>query len=459
MNISGVRRGLIVLASAVSVLYSQDNQQPKTLLTAPLHRAFGNAIRQHRSLQVPFTQLPNNAACLVDYGTTCYTPREISRAYGLEPLEEAGVNGEGQTIVIVVSFGSPTLATDLKTFDAQFGLPDPPSLQILAPLGTVPFDPTVMDQLIWAGETELDVEWAHALAPRANIVVLTSPVDETQGLQGLPEFLQLEQYALDHHLGQIISQSWGTAENSLFDAAGKELMNQFEAFYQQAAAEHVTVLAAAGDTGTQNVDANGTPYTFPTVLFPASSPFVMAVGGTTLNLDANNDYQSETVWNDSSTQAGASGGGVSQYFVEPSYQSTLPPSTRAQLSGGRGIPDVAFNADDNTPVWVYFGFFPDTTQNNFYAAGSGTSAATAQWAGIVADANQLAGGPLGLLNPTIYAIGAGGIQTYFFHDITVGNNAYGGLPGYQATPGYDIASGWGTPKLQALLWELLNARY
>src|SRR3984957_7875165 len=223
-------------------------------------------------------QAPDPSSCVADNGVPCYTPQQLQTAYGVTPLLNAGYNGAGQTMVIIESFGSPTIKAKLKALDQAYNLPDPPSFQVLSPLGTVPFDPTNDDQVGWAFETTLDVEWAHAMAPGANIVVLTSPVDETQGMQGLPEFLQLVKYALDHHLGNIISQSWGTAENTLFNAAGKKLMIEFELLYERAALEHVTVLAGAGDSGTANVDANGNAYPFPTVLFPASAPSVMAVG-------------------------------------------------------------------------------------------------------------------------------------------------------------------------------------
>ena len=161
------------------------------------------------------------------------------------------------------SFGSPTIAQDLQTFDADYGLPDPPSFTVLAPLGTVPFDPTNSDQVGWAFETTLDVEWAHAIAPGADIVLLTIPVSETEGMQGMPEFLLLEQYALDHHLGKIISQSWGATENTLFTPAGQQVFEDFERFYQDAAQQNVTVLASAGDVGSDNPDINGTIYPFP----------------------------------------------------------------------------------------------------------------------------------------------------------------------------------------------------
>src|SRR5580658_9964323 len=221
------------------------------------------------SQAVTWGQAPSPSVCIPYTGVPCYSPRQLQTAYGLTPLLNAGYNGTGQTIVIIESFGGPTIVADLQAFDAAFGLPDPPSIQVLAPLGTVPFDVNNDDQVAWAFETALDVQWAHSMAPGAAIVVLTSPVDETQGIQGLPEFLQLEQYALNAHLGQIISQSWGTAENTLFDAAGTNILNEFEQLYERAAAENVTVLAAAGDTGTENVDVNNNNYSFPTVLFPA----------------------------------------------------------------------------------------------------------------------------------------------------------------------------------------------
>ena len=396
------------------------------------------------------SQPPTSSDCLNQFGVPCYSPQNVRDAYGLTPLLNAGYMGSGETIVIIDSFGSPTIEQDLKTFDAGFGLPDPPSLTVLSPLGTVPFDPTDSTQVGWAGETTLDVEWAHAIAPGASIVLLTSPVDENEGVAGMPEFLKLEEYALDHHLGRIISQSWGTTENTLFNSAGLQVINNFEHFYAQAANEDITVLASSGDTGSANVDVNGNFYSFPTVLFPASSPYVTAVGGASLYLDSRGSYQSETVWNNAT---GASGGGISQYFGEPLYQAFLPFSVQKKLRGYRGIPDVAYNADPNTPILVYMGFFPNAGDNGYYLIG-GTSAAAPQWAGIVADANQLAGHPLGFLNPKLYLIGAAQKQCEFFHDITSGNNSFNSVPGYNATAGWDFASGWGTPNLGELLWEL-----
>jgi len=281
-------------------------------------------------------------------------------------------------------------------------------------------------------------------------VVLTSPVDETEGVQGLPQFLELEQYALDHHLGKIISQSWGATENTLFASAagpqGPQVIKDFSAFYARAALANVTVLASTGDAGTANVETDGvTIYPFPTVNFPASSPLVTAVGGTSLYADTSGNYQSETVWN---SDGGAGGGGISEIFNEPIYQQlSLPKTVQAELKGKRGLPDVSYNADPSTSILIYLSFYGFPA--GYYFIG-GTSEGSPQWAGIVADLNQYAGRPLGFLNPALYAVGGLGLWNQFGRDITVGNNGLDGVPGYSATPGWDPASGWGTPNLVEL---------
>jgi subtilase family serine protease len=401
-----------------------------------------------KGLTLAGTQAPPDSFCRANFGIPCYSPQQIQTAYGLASLLNAGYTGAGETIIIVVSFGSPTILQDLQTFDADYGLPDPPSFTVLTPLGTVPFDPSNSDQVGWAFETTLDIEWAHAMAPGANIVLLTSPVSETEGVQGMPEFLLLEQYALDHHLGKIISQSWGATENTLFTAAGRQVFEDFERFYQDAAQQNVTVLASTGDSGSANAEINGTTYPFPTVIFPASSPLVTAVGGTSLYADTSGKYQSETIWNNG---FGAGGGGVSQRFSEPLYQKLLLNSAQKSLRNHRGIPDVAYNADPNTAILVYAGFLPGAAA--YYFIG-GTSEGSPQWAGIIADANQLAGHPLGFLNLKLYLLAALVGQSQFFHDITIGSNSFNGVPGYGATIGWDLASGWGTPNLGKLVGEL-----
>lgn len=384
------------------------------------------------------SQAPTDAQCRAEIGVPCYSPQEIRRAYGVDQLLNKGYDGKGETIVIFDSFGSPTIASDLQSFDAGYGLPNPPSFKILSPLGTVPYDPTAIpDQIGWAAETSLDVEWAHAMAPDASIVLMTSPVDETEGVMGMPQFNQLENYALAHHLGQIWSQSWATTENTLFTPAGEQVFNDFESTYARADAQGVTVFASSGDAGTANPEVNGTTiYPFPTVNFPASSPLVTAVGGTSLTASTNGDYESPAAWP-------FSGGGISQKFSEPSYQRFfLPSSDRTELGGMRGIPDVSWNADPNTPILIYLSFL-GSSEAGFYTVG-GTSEGSPDWAGLAADLDQLAGHRLGLLNPYLYALGAEGIG---FHDITTGSNSQDGVPGYSATPGWDLVTGWGTPDL------------
>jgi subtilase family serine protease len=355
-------------------------------------------------------------------------------------LLQRGYDGKGETIVIVDSFGSPTIRSDLAHFDAGYGLPAPPSFKIIAPLGTKPH------QLSWAGEVTLDVEWSHAMAPDASIVLLTSPVSETEGVQGMPQFNALENYALDHHLGQVISQSWAATENSLFTPGGRKVYDSFEATYARAAAMHVTVLASTGDSGTANPGVNGKNYPFPTVNFPASSPLVTAVGGTSLHATTSGGYQSENVWN---SDGGATGGGISQNFGEPLYQRFLPASDQALLDGHRGIPDISWNADPNTPILVYLSFL-GPKRAGYYTIG-GTSEGSPDWAGFTADLDQLAGHPIGLLNPYLYALGAAGVG---YHDVTVGNNGLDGIAGYSATPGWDPATGWGSPDLSQLIPDI-----
>ncbi len=397
---------------------------------------------------------PTDTQCRQQLGIPCYSPQEMQRAYGLTPILNAGFNGAGQTIIIVDSFGSPTIAQDLAAFDAGYGLPDPPSFQVLAPLGSVQYDPNNPDMVGWAIETTLDVEWAHAMAPGASIVLLTSPIAETEGVQGMPEFLELERYALDNNLGQIISQSWGATENTLFTPGGQAVFAGFDALYRRAASQHVTVLASSGDSGVANVDVNGNFYPFPTVIFPASSPWVTAVGGTTLMASIHGDYQSEVVWNGGQPSGGASGGGVSQVWAEPAYQTQiLPASDQTILNGYRGLPDVAYNADPATSVVIYLSFAPYVP--GFYVGIGGTSEGAPQWAGIIADGNQMAGRPLGFLNPALYALAHRPNGAGLVHDVTQGNNGQENLPGYNATSGWDLTTGWGSPKAASLLQALI----
>ncbi|HEY6286898.1 MAG TPA: S53 family peptidase [Ktedonobacteraceae bacterium] len=354
----------------------------------------------------------------------------------------------------IVSYGSPTLQQDMDTFDQQFGLP-PITIKVLSPLGTIPVDhPATKDLAGWAGETTLDVQIMHAIAPDAGIVVLTSPVNETEGTIGLPQFLQLEQYAISNHLGNIISQSFGASEVTLNNAAGKQEVQTWDAFFKQATTQQgITFFASSGDNGaTDYKDLQATQLSpNPTTSFPTDDPWVTSVGGTSLNRDGT-AFQ-ETAWN---SNGGASGGGFSSFFPKPSYQQNLPSSVQNQPNNRRGVPDVAGDANPSTGLAFY------NSSIGWDLAG-GTSASAPLWAAFMAIANQMAGHPLGFINPTLYKLAASNAYTQDFHDITIGNNNVNhdgvSVQGYPAVTGWDPVTGLGTPVLDKLLPDLIASMH
>jgi len=377
----------------------------------------------------------------------CYGPEAIRKAYRLDELIAKGFTGTGQTIVIIDAFGSPTLRADLDAFDAIFGVPAPPSLTEIHMPGSQPFDFTDDNQLGWAEETSLDVQWAHAIAPGAKIIVVES-VDNSDAA-----ILDAQNFAIEGRLGFIISESFGESELALLQdgAEGAQILSDNEKSYKRARSRKMSVLVSAGDSGSAGTDINGNLVPVPVAFYPASSPNVTTVGGTNLffgtatHADPNGTYQGELVWNDG---AGAGGGGVSQHFKLPNFQQDgLPRATRKSLNGFRGYPDVAYNGGVFGGVIVHLGFL-DTAfgpgNNGFFIFG-GTSAGAPQWAGVTALANQVARRPLGFLNKRLYGLGAEGALAGLMHDVTLGDNSFAGIPGFSATSGWDLATGWGTP--------------
>src|SRR5258708_23464502 len=275
------------------------------------------------------------AACPVEMSSfVCRTPFDLRVVYGLQSLIKQGFTGKGQTVVDIVSYGSPTLQQDMDAFDRQFGLP-PITIQIAPPLGTKPFNQQDSEMTGWAGETTLDVQIIHAIAPEAGIVVLTSPVDETEGTIGLPEFQKLEQYAVDHHLGYIFSQSWSASEATLADTAGQQEVTTYSDFYQKIITQQgYTVVSASGDNGATDFTdlAAKNLASTRTVGFPADVPWVTAVGGTTL--DQTGSGYDETAWS-------GSGGGTRKLFAQPPFQKALRSDVPAPPGGARGPPPVA----------------------------------------------------------------------------------------------------------------------
>jgi subtilase family serine protease len=390
---------------------------------------------------------PTTADCLTIFGFHCYQPFQLEKAYDLAPLHQKGINGKGETILIVDSFGSPTIANDLAVFDKTFGIPDPPSLTIRQDAGPVPaFDSSNSDMTGWAAETTLDVEWSHVIAPGASIVLEETPVSETEGVQGFPEIVKAENYAIDHGLADVISQSFGATEETFPNA--QALLN-LRGSFQNARKHRVTVLGASGDFGATDFELNLTDlYPMRVNSWPSTDPLVTSVGGTMLLLDAKgNRIQPDAVWNDFvSVGGGAGGGGVSAIFERPDFQNRV----RGITGESRGTPDISMSAAVDGAVVYYHTYLPTDSQskNGPWHIVAGTSEASPLFAGIVAMADQVAGHRLGLINTRLYHLKDGVV------DVTQGNNTLGPFTnsdgktytvvGYNAGPGYDLASGLGT---------------
>jgi subtilase family serine protease len=395
------------------------------------------------------------AQCEAKYHIACYQGPELQVAYNLAPLFRRGITGAGETIVIVDSYGSPTIRHDLAVYDAQYGLPAPPSFTIIQPAGPVPPFKKNSDFEGWAGETTLDVEAAHTIAPGANILLVETPVSETEGVTGFPQIVRAENYVIDHNLGDVISQSFGATEETFPNAAS---VMALRSAYLNAAAHGVTVLAATGDDGVTDVGLNQvTYYTYRVVDWPPSDPLVTAVGGTQLHLDAaGNRTSPDTVWNDTYNVAqnelaygnagpnpDATNGGVSSIFPRPWYQN----GAASVVGNARGVPDITMSAACNGAVQNYQSF-PGSPAGWYLSCG--TSEATPLFAGIVALADQVAGHRLGLINPALYAMKAANAPGLV--PVTSGNNTVTftqdghtyTIVGYQARRGYNLASGLGT---------------
>jgi subtilase family serine protease len=410
---------------------------------------------------------PTTADCEKLYKIACYQPAQVRQAYDLPSLYAGGVTGKGTTIVIVDSFGSPTIRHDLAVFDSAFHLPAPPSFTIIQPAGKVPpYDAGNSDMVGWAGETTLDVEWAHTIAPGAKILLAETPVSETEGVHGFPQIVKAEQYVLSKHLGDVISQSFSATEQTF---PGKASVQALRAAYLQAYRDKVTVLTASGDSGAADVKLDeSTYYLSPVTSWPDSDPLVTGVGGTQLHFTASGRPAAPTVWNDTRDKAAnefatggpgpsplAGGGGKSVLFGRPAYQDGVQPVVGAR----RGVPDISMSAACNGAVDTY-GTYRGAPPG--WSPTCGTSEATPLFAGIVALADQVAGHRLGLINPALYRLAADGARGIV--DVTSGNNtvsfSQGGsthtVRGFAARKGYDLASGVGTVDALYLVYQLAS---
>ncbi|MBV8201265.1 MAG: S53 family peptidase [Acidobacteria bacterium] len=364
----------------------------------------------------------------------CYGPDQIRNAYDIQPLLVRGITGAGQTIVIVEAFQSPTVESDLAAFDAIWRLPAPPHLSIVFPDGASAFNPGDPVQISWALEAAADLEWAHAIAPSAGIdLVFAKSASDV-------DLLNAVRYAVDHRLGDVISQSFGEAEQ----CAGPGVIASQHSAYERAVAERITLLASTGDQGATQLTCDGTSLLgVQAVSTPASDPDVTAVGGTVLLADGlSGAYQAEVAWR-------AGGGGFSTYFHRPAFQASAHTG-----SATRGVPDVAFNA--GVGVIVVWSLLAPPGQIGLGVVG-GTSLGPPEWAGVVALADQKTGRPLGWLNPALYRL-ARHQADQTFHDITAGSNSFGGAVGFAAGPGWDAVTGLGSPNVASMVSELARDR-
>ncbi|HTY97609.1 MAG TPA: S53 family peptidase [Solirubrobacteraceae bacterium] len=446
-------------------------------------------------------QPPTTAQCESTFGIACYQAFQLEQAYNESPLFSRGIEGQGETIVIVDAFGSPSIASDLQTFDAQMKLPNPPSFKVITPEGpittnasncTSTFSPTGPDLCSdfygWTDETSLDVEWSHAMAPKANILLVETPMTETEGIYGFPQIIAAENYVINHHLGDVITQSFGANEQT-FASSGQ--IRSLRSAYFNAAQHGVTVLAATGDQGaTDDVCDPASGCANPdnviccsstrTIDWPSSDPLVTAVGGTQLHLDANgNRTAPDSVWNDLSSTVGVTGpvytwgsggGGHSAVFQRPRFQNGVART----VGGTRSTPDIAMSAAVNGAVDFY-----DTTDPGVAGWGivGGTSEASPLFSGIVALADQVAGHRLGDLNPSLYAMAERGGNNGIV-PISQGNNSYTyclaadisssddscasssdlvRVRGFHANGTYSEATGWGTVNAASFVPALARA--
>ncbi|HEV2536549.1 MAG TPA: S53 family peptidase [Streptosporangiaceae bacterium] len=397
----------------------------------------------------------SDAQCEAVYQIRCYVPDQVEAAYNLPALYSRGINGKGRTIVLVDAFGSPTIANDLLQFDQYLGLGTPP-LRIVKVGKVPPFDSGNGDMAGWADETTLDVEYAHAGAPNAKLVLVEVGQDNLQQLAlGV-------KYAVQHKLGDVISLSWGLPEQDL----GRKFVSSYGSVFSQAAKSHITVVVSSGDSGVSGPDNNNNYYRHPVASWPATSPFVTAVGGTKLNLNASGGRNGhDAAWNDTYSTAVsnfffgnegpnplATGGGKSAYYARPSYQKGV----RGVTGNQRGIPDISMSASCSVAVNVFETF---SGGQGGWGAFCGTSESAPMFAAIVALADQAAGRSLGLINPALYALAAkhaAGIVP-----VAAGNNtvSFSGVTvhGYSVRKGYNLATGLGSVNGKYLVPELAHA--
>jgi subtilase family serine protease len=409
---------------------------------------------------VPSSSAPFSAVsgCLLPPASSCYAPRQFRVAYGIQPLLDSGIDGRGVTVTVLAppqlpnqpGAGAPSapatpppgaapattdIRQDLAAFDRMFRLPTARIQAITTLAGSA--SP-------WQASAEevQDPEVVHTVAPAATLRVVLLPANvldsAANATADMIAGLRLAVSGTD-----VASLGWSLGEHFFTSAQ----VAQLHSILRGAAAHQVTVAASSGDNGAVSDSYGGTPVE--EVSLPASDPLALAVGGSTLTANpVTGAYISETTWNGGtssfSVTPGASGGGFSHLYTRPAYQDGVP-----GISTRRGVPDVAGDANQQGGLPVVFADGSQATVNS----APGTSAATALWAGLMALADQDAHHGLGFVNPTVYRIARSASYHKAFRDITTGNNLTLGPVNdkYQAGPGWDPVTGWGSPSAQVLI--------
>ncbi|HEU5392151.1 MAG TPA: S53 family peptidase [Streptosporangiaceae bacterium] len=394
----------------------------------------------------------------------CFRPQQFRTAYGIQPLLDRGITGRGQTVVLLEfpssATRSPSAGTgalppdtdvrqDLARFDSVFGLPAA-RLQVVNTLAHAA-SPWLAAGPVGAEEV-LDTEIVHALAPDAAIREVLIPSSDTASPDTVAAALAAAmRLGLAQHPA-VMSLSIGAGEQCFTPA----VTAQINSVLQTAQRDRVTVVVGTGDQGAATTVCPGPgpgPGAGSTqvkgVDFPASDPFVLAAGGTSLQASRTTGaYIGETAWNVPPAAGGpaASGGGFSRLFSRPAYQDGI-----ARIGATRGLPDVSSDADTHAGMALDFS---EGGKDHFIGAGGG-SAAPPLWAAVIALADQYAGRDLGFVNPALCQIARSAYYQQAFHDVTTGTNTvkFGTqtFAGYQAAPGWDPVTGWGSPNAQVLI--------
>jgi hypothetical protein len=426
LNLSGNNASSIqgsVYAPAAALTMSGNAKLKDALIVNTLTLS-GNAIFNNVPLDTPT-------------GAVAYGPAQVRDAYGINQLS---LDGTGQVIAIVDAYDNPAIYASLDQFDAQFSAttggatlysqygPASTFLTVMNQDGQLvnlpATDPNGAGAANWEGEEALDVEWIHAIAPGARIILVEA------NSQSLGDLMTGVATAAGQANVSVVSMSWGFTE-------GQDVFAADEAAYDSYfTTPGVTFVASTGDYGAANPE------------FPAMSPNVLAVGGTSLSVNADNSYKNETGWGAFDNASGtliASGGGISQFEAEPAYQQAM------QSTGYRTTPDVAFVADPNTGAWIADPY--NLAGDNPFEVVGGTSLSAPSWAGLVALADQgrqAAGqATLNTGSPTDTQHALYGLPQTDYNVIASGNN------GYSAGPGYNLVTGLGTPQPNLLVPDLI----